>query len=123
MPKATYIDTPPGALARYWPWLGPLTGTIGVAAVVYYSSFLFLLPRGTPIRPMVWAHFVHLATVWTAVVAIPLSISTLVVSWKLSWRRRVSLSVTGIVVGLLPSPVARFMLHAAMAICGLTLKE
>lgn len=106
------------AFAEFWSWLGPLAGAMGIGIQMAFALPLFGVEPGTSIRPIGWACLSAEVAFWTAAAGFPLSLSALVLPWKLPFRTRLRRSGLGMFLSILPLPVAILMLHGAAAICG-----
>jgi hypothetical protein len=101
----------------------PVTGRIAIACgllgcglTLYYCYPFIHVPKGTAIRPMGWAMVTTVISFLTLVVSLPSALSALKKDPK--W-----VGFTGLVLGLIPFPLASFLLHFAAYVRGFQLAD
>jgi hypothetical protein len=96
--------------------IGLIVGITGTCIVALTSYPVFLLPRGTPLRPMVWSVALVLTAVGTFVIGLPCAFFGTTSNKRLIGWLGVGLCVA-------PAPLGFAMLHIAMALHGLELEQ
>ena len=123
MADETTTQSPASRQGRFWAYLGPAVALFGIVLQIALALPFFSYPPGIHVREMGWAAMAFMVSAGTALLAVPLSISTVFICRRLRWAERAGFALTGVVLSVLPLPVAVFMLHLAADIRGFQLAE